>query len=158
MTVKRHLLSAYTLLISIVHIPHISSYFDFNDTSLSSLVPSLSLHQHHVIYIYELYINDKYTYITYLWHKYYQHRAFHETWDTSSQPENEIRINLEHEYCDTNSLIYYFSDSTEKVGLKLLSVFVWNCKFCIVCEKLGESGVVTWKNPFLFFTIFKYHN
>ena len=75
-----------------------------------------------------------------------------------SQAENQIRINLEHEYCDTNSLIYYFSDSTEKVGLKLLSVFVWNCKFCIVCEKLGESGVVTWKNPFLFFTIFKYHN
>ena len=53
-----------------------------------------------------------------------------------SQAENEIRINLEHEYCDTNTLIYYFSNWTEKLGLKLRQVFLWHCK-SVLCE--GES-------------------
>ena len=53
-----------------------------------------------------------------------------------NQAENEIRINLEHEYCDTNTLIYYFSNWTEKLGFKLRQVFLWNCK-SVLCE--GES-------------------
>ena len=82
MTVKKYFLPACGLwiIISIVDIPLITSYFDFTDKTLSPLPESLS---------------------------------------GDSGAENEIRINLKHEYCDTNADLLFLQITTQKMFTKL---------------------------------------
>ena len=96
-----------------VHILHISWYFDFSDNTLSAISQRNGLPRANILCIFPCMSRAR-----------------------LSQAENQIRINLEHEYCDTNTLIYYFSNWTEKLRLKLRQVFLWHCK-SVLCE--GES-------------------